>query len=575
MAKCFLLAAVAMALAVPSAAAEPVPDLSGLWTAKLRYGPDIEGPLLIYRTNIGWIADIAGFQVPADVRGSTVAFSLPDDRGSFRGRIEGGTLRGDWVQNKSATGGTPYATRIELSQDRFGRWSGAVDPMKSAATYFLPLVRSGSSYATFLDNPERNVGRFIPIRRVEVEGDAVRAFGSRDGQPEKLLASGRVDSEQGTFSLSIGGDSADFSPDRSSSSTFYARGNPPQRYHYQIPLQLGDGWPVASLASAGISTPLIERFVQKLIDTRPAPGVPQIDSLLIARHGKLVLEEYFHGYSRDTAHDVRSAGKSMTGMMIGAAMLNGVPIREDTPVYATMLGKAPPDLDPRKRAMTLRDLMTMTSGYFCDDNNSDAPGNEDNIQAQTEYPDYYSYILKLPMASAPGDKIVYCSANAILAGGVLRKVTGEPLTDLFDRWVARPLQMGSYHVNLTPAGELYTAGGGHFLPRDFMKLAQVMLNGGTWRGKRIVSRDWVRKSGAPLHVLSPEQQYGYFWNTAELKWKGRTVHAVFAAGNGSQIFLEIPELDLVVAFTGANYGDRSALIPERVMLPEDILPAVQ
>jgi CubicO group peptidase (beta-lactamase class C family) len=571
-----LLLAAAFVVAAPSAAVvPPASDLSGLWRAKLRFGPDIKGPILIYWTSDGWIADVAGFEVPAEVRGSTVSLSLPDGRGSFRGNVDGAVLRGDWVQDKATTGGTPYATRMKLTRDSFGRWSGELAPMESTATYFLPLTRSGSAYATFLDNPERNVGRFVPIRRVEIAGDEVRAFGSRDGQPEKLIASGRYDSDQGTFSLPIGGDSADFSPDRSSSTTFYPRGNPAQHYAYHVPVQLNDGWPVASLASVGISTPLVEQFVQKLIDTRPAPGVPQIDSVLIARHGKLVLDEYFHGYSHDTAHDVRSAGKSMTDLMIGAAMLNGIPIREDTPVYATMLGRVPEDLGPRKRAMTLRDLMTMTSGYFCDDNNSDAPGNEDNIQAQTGSPDYYQYILKLPMASAPGEKIVYCSANAILAGGVLRTMAKEPLTDLFDRWIARPLQMGRYHVNLTPAGELYTAGGGHFLPRDFMKVAQVMLDGGTWHGRRIVSRDWVRKSGEPLHALSPEQQYGYFWNTAEYNWKGRTVHAVFAAGNGSQIFLEIPELDMVIAFTGANYGDRSALIPQRVMVPDDILPAVE
>ena len=80
--------------------------------------------------------------------------------------------------------------------------------------------------------------------------------------------------------------------------------------------------------------------------------------MLIARHGKLVLEEYFHGYDRDTPHDTRSAAKSWTNVLIGAAMQAGVSIRLDTPVYQTMLGQVPADLDPRKKAMTLEHLIS-------------------------------------------------------------------------------------------------------------------------------------------------------------------------------------------------------------------------
>lgn len=86
----------------------------------------------------------------------------------------------------------------------------------------------------------------------------------------------------------------------------------------------------------------MERFVQKLIDM-PMDNVSssQIHSLVIARHGKLVLEEYFHGHDRDTPHDLRSASKSWTNAFIGAAMQAGVPIRLDSPVYQTMLGSVP------------------------------------------------------------------------------------------------------------------------------------------------------------------------------------------------------------------------------------------
>jgi CubicO group peptidase (beta-lactamase class C family) len=77
-----------------------------------------------------------------------------------------------------------------------------------------------------------------------------------------------------------------------------------------------------------------------------------------------------------------------------------------------------------------------------------------------------------------------------------------------------------------------------------------------------------------LRNLTPTQTYGFLWNSVAYPYRGRTVHAFFAAGNGGQIFMGIPELDLVIGFTGGNYSDAALFIPQRVMIPEQILPAV-
>jgi CubicO group peptidase (beta-lactamase class C family) len=338
---------------------------------------------------------------------------------------------------------------------------------------------------------------------------------------------------------------------------------------------LDDGWPVSSLENEGISRAAIERFVQKLVDM-PMDGISssQIHSLLIARNGRLVLEEYFHGYDRDTPHDTRSASKSWTSVLIGAAMQAGVPLRLDTPVYRTMLREVPADLDPRKHAMTLEHLLTMTAGFDCDDGRM-RPGAEDVMQEQTREPDWYRYTLDVPMAYGPGEKIVYCSAEPNLAAGMLERVAGEPLPEMFDRLVARPLHMGRYHLFLTPTDTAYGGGGHHFRPRDFLKLAQLMVNEGRWEGRPIISREWARTSGAPLRNLTPTQTYGYLWNSVEYPYEGRKVHAVFAGGNGGQIFMGIPELQLVIGFTGGNYTDPVLFRAQREFVPQDILPAVQ
>jgi CubicO group peptidase (beta-lactamase class C family) len=178
-------------------------------------------------------------------------------------------------------------------------------------------------------------------------------------------------------------------------------------------------------------------------------------------------------------------------------------------VYKTIYGDIlPSGLDPRKKAMTVENLLMMASGYYCDDRDSAAPGNEDTMQEQTADPDWYHYTLNVPMNANPGEQPVYCSADPNLLGDVLMHVTGRSLPELFQERIADPLQIKHYYLNLSPNGVPYMGGGIYWLPRDFMKLGQVMLNGGTWNGHRIVSSEWAHRATSPLENLR-KLQYGY------------------------------------------------------------------
>jgi CubicO group peptidase (beta-lactamase class C family) len=526
----------------------------------------------VLRVGDGWRADIAGFSAPARVDGHGVSFELPDGKGSFRGKLNGGRIIGQWIGQPTYNSGLAYATPVVLESDGPNRWRGKLIPLEDSFTFYMPVTRrADGTYAAFLRNPERNQGRFIPLTRVELKDDVVTLIGRGD-QAEERLAEGRYD--EGVMRVPLRGASFDFTKaDSDLSSPFYPRGKRGERYRYTPPLQLDDGWPVATVEAVGMSREGVEKVVQMLIDmSMDSLSTSQIHSLLVARHGKLVLEEYFHGYHRDRPHDTRSAAKSWMAVLLGAAMQAGVPIRLDTPVYRTMLGSVPPDLDPRKRAMTLEHLISMTAGYDC--SGESAPGDEDVMQSQTAERDWYRYTLNVPMLTAPGDTIVYCSIEPNLAGGMLRKIAGEPLPEMFYRLVARPLRMSNYHLLLSPTGEAYGGGGHHFLPRDFLKLAQLMVNDGLWGGRQIISREWARRSGSALRNLTRTQQYGWLWNSVEYPYEGRKVRAFFAGGNGGQIFMGIPELDLAIGFTGGNYADPALFIPQRVFVPSYILPAV-
>jgi CubicO group peptidase (beta-lactamase class C family) len=301
---------------------------------------------------------------------------------------------------------------------------------------------------------------------------------------------------------------------------------------------------------------------------------PYIHGFLLARHGKLILEEYFHGFHREKPHDTRSASKSLTATLVGAAIQNGAPFDASSSVYEVIYGnRLSADTDPRKREMTVEHLLTMSSGFDCDDRDPSSPGNEDVMQEQTQEPDWYRYTLSLSMVRSPGEKSVYCSINANLLGAVLSSATGKSLPELFVALIAEPLQIRRYHLLLTPTDDAYMGGGIYWLPRDFMKLGQVVLNGGTWNGRRIVSREWASRATAPLVDLRG-RKYGYLWWTLEYPYKGRTIRAFFAGGNGGQIVMGIPELDLLVAFYAGNYSDPVLYKIQEEFVPQYILPAI-
>jgi CubicO group peptidase (beta-lactamase class C family) len=190
-----------------------------------------------------------------------------------------------------------------------------------------------------------------------------------------------------SFYVPAAGGSFDFTragPD----SEFYPRGQDPAPYVYHQPLQRDDGWQVASLEDVGISRPAMENLLRTIIAARDdSIHAPAFHGILIARHGRLVLEEYFHGYSADQPHETRSAAKTMAAVLAGAAMYAQVPIDVSTPVYKTYYGDhLPANLDPRAQRMTLRNLLTMSPGLDCNDWDTRTPGSEDNMQDQTRRP---------------------------------------------------------------------------------------------------------------------------------------------------------------------------------------------
>ena len=289
--RAWLVAVVVAALPLVAAAENPTPDWTGLWMAERVFGPRVEGTLLLRDQHGALIADIAGFEIPVNVNASAYVFALPDGKGSFRGHRVGADIVGFWTQETTVTGGVRFATPVTLRKDGAG-WRGEVTPAEDRFSYFLPVTRAADGrLAAYLRNPERNDGVFTQVQALSIEGDKAALIGNRRGRKEQVaLFEGRV--ADGAFTMRMRGGTYDFARvSDEASSPFHPRGKPAARYRYARPLQRDDGWATATPEDAGMSREMLSAFVQKIIDTpMTAVGSSQIHSVLIARHGKLVLE---------------------------------------------------------------------------------------------------------------------------------------------------------------------------------------------------------------------------------------------------------------------------------------------
>ncbi len=556
----------------------PAPEASrfaGLWGATRSFGPEARGELTIFREGGGWIAEIAGRRASVQVRGEHLECALPGNRGAFRGRRDTKSSRvaGMWIQPAGTATQVSWATPVDLAPIGRGVWRGTVAPLEEAVTLYLDVkAEAGGSMTAVLRNPDgyyRN-GRF----KVSVEGTHLKLLPS-DGGPPALEA--EYDAKGDRLLLPVPDFATTFELSRQTrdQAVGYSPRTPAEpRYTYRKPIAEPDGWRTGTPEAAGLDGSRIRTLVQRILDTDPRQAdAPLVQGLLIARHGRLVLEEYFYGFEEGRPHDLRSAGKTLASILAGIAIDHGAKFGPRTPVYSLFpeyTRFANPD--PHKQQMTVEHLMTMTSGFDCDENADEPrPGNEDRMQSQTAQPDWYKFMLDLPLAAAPGDRFAYCSGSVNLVGGIIRNTTRAWLPAFFDRYLARPLQMRTYHMNLTPTGEGYLGGGIHMRPRDALKLGELYLRGGVWNGKRVVRKSWVEVSTAP-HPMNAHGTDGYDWHLNDIRLGDRVYREYDASGNGGQFLMVLPELDLVVLFTAGNYGNfrvwrhfRDELLPQYII----------
>jgi CubicO group peptidase (beta-lactamase class C family) len=275
---------------------------------------------------------------------------------------------------------------------------------------------------------------------------------------------------------------------------------------------------------------------------------------VVSREGRIVTEEYAEG-DADTLRNTRSCTKTVAGMLAGIAIERGIVPGVETPV-GELLGTA--GADPRKRAITVRELLTMRSCLDCNDWDAGSPGNEELMYPQE---DWAGFALGLPVREETG--FSYCTAGVVLLGVALERAVGGSLPEFARRELFGPLGIAEAQWQHTPLGQVSTAGGLLLTSRSLLALGELYLRG----GGGIVPVAWSDESLEPHVRIAEDIEYGYLWWLRRYRGE-RCFYMTGMGGNRVHVF---PDLDLVAVITSANFDRRDAHTLSDRLLEEQIL----
>lgn len=279
-----------------------------------------------------------------------------------------------------------------------------------------------------------------------------------------------------------------------------------------------------------------------------------ITSVVVSRGGEIVTELYAEGDAH-TLRNTRSCTKTVAGMLTGIAIERELVPGVETPLLQ-LLGAE--DADPRKRAITVRDVLTMSSCLECNDWDESSPGNEELMYPQE---DWVSFALGLPVRE---DKsFSYCTAGVVLLGVGLERALGEPLSQFARRELFEPLGIAEAEWQHTPQGQVSTAGGLLLASRSLLALGELYLR----NGGGIVPAGWVDESVQPHARIDESIEYGYLW---WLRSYGGEP-CFYMTGTGGNRVHVFPNLDLVAVITTTNFRRRDAHALSDRLLEEQIL----
>lgn len=314
---------------------------------------------------------------------------------------------------------------------------------------------------------------------------------------------------------------------------------------FHEPREAGD-WDLSSPEEQGLDPGLVNDLFHN------AEALPNLYGLLIVKNGYLVAEEYFNSRDMDSYAERASVTKSYTSALTGIAIREGYIESIDQAMMDFFPELSPRIDDPRKKQITIRQILKMRSGY---------PWEE-----HTEYLDplfstrsWVPLLVKFPLMYDPGEAFGYSNLTAHLMGVIVARATGLSMRSFGEKYLFDPLGVDVDFWPQDAGGNNYGSGGIGFTTREMAKFGLLYLNEGVYRGEQLIPREWVGDSmqsysfnmyGELLGSYFRDISYGYLWWAAEIG--GHQFN--FAWGHGGNLIILLHDLDMVIITTADHLG---------------------
>jgi len=341
----------------------------------------------------------------------------------------------------------------------------------------------------------------------------------------------------------------------------------PGGYSYFVPRTLDDGLATGSIEGTLFDADRmlkLNAFFAKL-----KQGVfGEIHSVLMVHKGVLVLEEYFPGFrfkggktdfTASDLHHLASVTKSITSLCVGIALDKGYIKSIDQPFLDFYPGVPMPDRE-KKQDITIRHLLTMTAGMEWDESTYPYTDLRNDVVQFYISRDPLRFLLDRKAVAPPGSRWIYSGAYPNLLGDIVHRSSGYTLDKFAAEFLYKPLGITAYSWITLNKGFIYASGDAELRPRDMAKIGQLVLNGGVWNGRSVISRKWLELSMQAAAQANPRNMYGFMWWLPILP--GSAAESLgplyMASGWGDQYIVIVPKLDLVLVITGGNYESTAA-----------------
>lgn len=286
----------------------------------------------------------------------------------------------------------------------------------------------------------------------------------------------------------------------------------------------------------GMRTEGILRFLEEV----KVRGI-DMHSLMILRHGKVLVEGWWYPYKPDYRHIMHSVSKTFTSTAIGFAVDEKL-LKTDDRVISFFPDKLPEEISPYLAELTVKHLLTMSAGQ------------EPAPSFTLSEGDWVELFLATPVIHPPGSVFLYSSFASHVLSAIIQKVSGQTVFDYLKPRLFEPLRIADIRWEADAQGISMGGWGMRIRTEDMARLGQFYLQQGQWNGRRLLSKEWIKEATA-LHIYQRDnltldeelhdnwvQGYGYqIWRC--------TNNAYRADGANGQFIIVMPDEDAVVIIT--------------------------